>query len=291
MRWLESSPPIPFGMTRFLSLVSFIGALGFSALLAQSGPQGLLVYRAPATSFTEAIEFRSFHQDNALYSTVVTSAGERKQLKAGGVVAAVPYPPESFDADFAGTAQTTLTKIGALEQANPSVRTQLEQVRGRWSRALSVYQQMTEKAATKGAPGESKILAVKEGTFQGVRMTSATADSVTVAHSAGVTRLPLAELTASQVLLLNRSSDTVQLPLGLTSPAKADANSQAESKLTLRIEKVGRSVVDFVATRLDQTPKTVTAWSLFVILPAMVLLLLFGLIFSQRNPVQKFRPK
>ena len=64
-------------------------------LFGQPEPQGMLIYQQPATSFTEVFEFRSFRQENVLYATVIDTAGQRKQLKAGGVLAVLPSAVES----------------------------------------------------------------------------------------------------------------------------------------------------------------------------------------------------
>ncbi len=132
------------------------------AAAAQPEPQGLLIYEAPATTYVEAMPFRSFRQDNALYSTVVTAAGERKQLKSGGVLAVVPYPPVSFGPGFDEVAHTAIDKVTGLSQSYPSVRHELEQVRQRWERALSAFQQAQTKP-THAAGSEPQMLVVREG--------------------------------------------------------------------------------------------------------------------------------
>lgn len=278
-------------MTRFFSAIFFVLAVTALRLEAQTEPQGVVVYQAPATTYTEVMEFRSFRQDNALYATLVTAGGVRKQFKAGGVLAVVPYPPATFGADSANTAQTTLDKIDALVQEHPAIKAAMGPVRARWDRAANVFRQMEQKNtdAQQAEAARAKVLTVKEGKFESARITSATEETVTVAHSAGVTTLPIAELTAPQILLLNRSSDGVQLPLRIARPSSATA--MTESALTLRIAAVGQGVVESIAHRLNQDPKTVTIWSLFVILPGLVILLLIGLVLSDRNPVRKLKPK
>lgn len=113
---------------------------------AQTEPAGLLLFQEPATSYTEAFEYRNFRQDNALYATVITTSGQRKKLKAGGVLAVLPYPPADFDPYFAETAKSALAKIETLEATHSSVRTELERVRGKWVRALAVFQQEAERS-------------------------------------------------------------------------------------------------------------------------------------------------
>ncbi len=129
-------------------------ALWLSAVCvsAQTEPAGMLLYQEPATSYTEAFEYRSFRQDNALFATLVTLDGRSKKLKSGGVLAVLPYPPTEFDPYFAETAKTAIAKIETVEGTYPSVRTQLERARGKWVRALSVFQQEAERSQRTSPP-------------------------------------------------------------------------------------------------------------------------------------------
>ncbi len=283
-------------MIRFFPVVFLCFAVTVLTAFAESESPGVLVYRVPASSYTEAMEFRSFQQDNALYSTLVTTTGEHKQLQSGGVIAVVLYPPANFDADFANRAEAALAKITSLGHANPTIAASLEQVRAHWQRALSAFQQMESESAEVGARATRPppMLKVKEGILQKVHISSATSDTVTVMHSTGVTKLPLAELSAPQILLLNRTSEKIQLPLGIARPASASSaapDSAGESEVTQRIEKAGHTMVEFIARNLGTTSKTVTVWALFVVMPALLLLLFLGLIWSQRQPVTRLQSK
>lgn len=119
------------------------------------------------------------------------------------------------------------------------------------------------------------------------RLTSATANSVTVTHAAGVRTYPLAELTAAQVLALNATSRSVQLPLGIARPAPVAAalagTSPAESEMTQRIEMAGRRVIASLAEVFKITARTFSVWAFFVVLPALVLVLLVALILNSRS--------
>ena len=72
---------------KFSALVSVLFILLDLTLRAEQAPEGLLIVQEPSTTFTEAIEYRSFHQDNALFATLVTSKGENKKMKAAAVIA------------------------------------------------------------------------------------------------------------------------------------------------------------------------------------------------------------
>jgi hypothetical protein len=88
---------------------------------AQEESGGVLIYHDPLVSYTEAMEYRAFRQDNPLYCTVFTSNG-RKQMKSGSVLAVVPYPPSTFEPVFEETAGTALQKIDSLIAAYPQVK-------------------------------------------------------------------------------------------------------------------------------------------------------------------------
>ena len=253
---------------------------------AQLDPEGLVVYQQPSTSYTEAFEYRSFRQDNVLYATLVTFTGERKQLKAGGILAVLPYPPASFDDSFADSAQRAIQKIDSLEQTYPTIRQPLQQARAKWTRALTTFSQMHAKPATTAVRHDQPyVLSVGGGIFHNARITSATPVSVTIMHASGVTTLPIAQLNDAQLLELNRTSDKVQLPLGIMRPAgRVPAGSvPTESPLTLRVEAMGRSAVNLFAEKFGVSAATFSVWTFFVVLPGAVLLLLLGLIASARR--------
>lgn len=277
---------------RFPFAVCILLVLGCQTLFAQPKLQGLLVYQEPSTTYTEAMEYQTFQQDNALYSTLITSHGERKRLKSGGVIAVVPYPPPTFDSFFGKTAATAIATIESIEQAHPSIRAELEKARIRWARALSEFHQSQDKsaAAPEARNGKPVALTVKEGTFQAARISSATPEIVTVSHATGVIKIPVAELTVAQIVLLNRTSETVQLPTVIARPSATSKRAQLENDLTLRIENAGRAVVEFFAVKLDVSPRAFRVWTCFVVLPALVLVLLVGLIFSCRRSAGRIIP-
>lgn len=271
--------------TRFLLVLLFLSPLSG---LGESEPQGLLIYQQPATTYTEAFAYRSFRQENPLYVTVVTASGERKQLSAGGVLAALPDPPASFDTHFASRAQTTIEKVDALAQKYPALRPQLERTREKWTRALDLFNQLQRKPVAeiaKAAGDETPALLVGGSAFKNARITSATPERVTFAHASGVATLPVAELTAAQVLALNRNSDEVQLPLGIAHSVVARPIGQRteESPLTLRIAAAGQDAMTFCATKMGISSITFSAWAFFVVFPVLIVLLLVGLIFFARQ--------
>lgn len=264
---------------------AFVSALALLSSLcasAQSEPQGLLLYQQPSTSFTEAFEYRSFRQENALYATLVNAAGERKQLKAGGVLAAVPYPPRSFEADFGNTAHATIAKIDSLGRSYPAVRAPLEKARGKWLRALSVFEQHPPVASE--TPASSALttlttLSLSRGILHHVRLTKASPGTATLTHASGIAVIPIAELTAAQILDLNGHATAVQLPLGISRPA---APAQRETGgLTSSIGAAGRSAVSFCAGKIGVDETVFGIWALYVVFPGMVLLLLLSLILSR----------
>ncbi|MEO6871826.1 MAG: hypothetical protein ABI233_06360 [Chthoniobacterales bacterium] len=67
-------------------------------------------------------------------------------MKSGGVLAVVPYPPAGFDIYFADIAKAAIAKLGTMEGSYPAVQGQLEQVPGKWIRALSVFQQEAKRS-------------------------------------------------------------------------------------------------------------------------------------------------
>lgn len=271
-------------MSKFFSILSLVFAFQMSAVLAQSEPEGVIVYRAPATSSTEAIEFRKFRQDNVLFSTLITPGGERRQLKSGGVIAVVPYPPAIFGPSFEEVAALELDKIGALETSNPQVRAQLESARGKWSRGLEVFRHNRPAATLLPSPR------TEGSSYQklppSARLTGATADSASVTYDHGVRTLPLAGLSPAEIVTLNATSRSIQLPLGLekfvaTTSAPA---APAISSVTGQVERTGRTATAFCARALGVSDLAFSVWTFFVVFPGLILLLLMGLIFSGRRP-------
>lgn len=268
---------------------------------AQGEPEGLLIYEEPGTSYPEAIEYRNFHQDNPLFSTVVTSAGARKRLKSGGVMALVPYPPGTSGAE-PGTATTALHQIAGLEASYPRVRPQLEAVRGKWERAAAVFQQ--EHAADTPAPGRPPpdlgmgVHSEPAPLPPGASLTGATTTTAEIIATDGaVTSVPLDQLSAEQVLNLNATSRRVQLPLGIEAPTPTPtagrdiSQNLTEGDLTRRIERAGRQAVDFCAQAVGVSDSTFSVWAFFVVLPALVVILLIAVLWmGARPPITKLPP-
>lgn len=267
---------------KFPALVCFLLFLVNLTLSAQQEPGGVLLLQEPGSTFTEAIEYHSYQQDNALFATVVTTKGERKRMKAAAVISAVPYPPLSLDPAFEDHAQMSLQKIGQLEARYPRVKSQLEGARSRWERALAVFRENRAKSvAARSKPTTS-------GLPKGARLTGATADSVTVTHDAGVRTFPLGELSSAQVLELNATSRALQLPLGIQGSssgtnAKTAASARGLGDTTQLVEMSGRRAISFFAKTLRIPDRTFSVWTFFVVLPGLVLVLLISLIIMSRR--------
>lgn len=253
-------------------------------LRAQPPADGLLIYQEPATSSQDVFEYRTFRQDNALFSTLVTSAGERRRLKSAGVIAVVSYPPLEFDSSFAETAEAAIGKISALQNSYPALRSQLEGVKGKWMRSREVFQQIR---ATPAPPASRQKVTAPTSLPARARLTSATPDSATITYPEGVRTIPLAQLAPSEVLFLNTTSRTIQLPLGAESAAplaRSTPTRVSENGLTRRIESAGRNAIGFAARALKIEDRTFSVWTFFVVLPALLFLLLLAVIFFARRP-------
>jgi len=250
----------------------FCWPLSLSAF-GQEESNGLLIYQDPAGSHQEAIEYRSIRRDNPLYSTLVSANGEHKQLKTAGVVGILDYPPPSFDDSFPDLAHSTLEKIQTLERQFPPLQRQLEMTRGKWDRALSVYDQSRRpnKVAPQNAP-TLPGLNLKAAQYSNARLISATHDSVTIAHDGGVTKVPLKELTVPQIVSLNATSHTIQL--GTTVFVEGPAASSQSSSMSNKINAAGVGALAFIASRTGIGYDTLHAWLLFVIFPGLILTML-----------------
>ena len=267
---------------KFPAFLCYLLFLAHFTLAAQQETEGVLILQEPGSTFTEALEYRSYQPDNALFVSVVTTKGERKKMKAAAVIAAVPYPPLSFDPTFEDLTQISLQKINQLETRYPRVRSQLEGARSRWERALAVFHENRTKSVAAGSKPTTS------GLPRGARLTSATADSATVTHNAGVRTYPLSDLNPAQVLALNATSRVLQLPLGIQgAPSAADAKiAESSPKLddaTQWVETSGRHSVAYFAKTLRVSDRTFSVWTFFVLLPALVLVLLVALIVMIRR--------
>ncbi len=95
--------------------------------------------------------------------------------------------------------------------------------------------------------------------------------------------MPVAELAPQQIVQLNRTSTSVQLPLGVGGSALVARTATGEGGLTQKLGSAGQRVTEYLAARLMTSPAKVAIWSGFVILPALVLLLLVALVSTTRK--------
>jgi hypothetical protein len=260
-------------MKRTVLLIWIFGWLLSLSAFGQQESNGLLIYQDPASSHQEAMEYRSIRRDNPLYSTLVSANGEHKQLKTAGVVGILDYPPPSFDDSFPDLAHSTLDKIQTLERQFPPLQRQLEITRGKWDRALSVYDQ-SRRRNTVAAQNAHTLpgLNLKAAQYSNARLISATHDSATIAHDGGVTKVPLKELTVPQIVRLNATSDTTQL--GTTAFVEGQAASSQSSSMSNKINAAGVGALAFIASRTGIGYDTLHAWLLFVIFPGLILTML-----------------
>jgi hypothetical protein len=278
-------------MNRTVLLIWIFGwPLSLSAF-GQQESNGLLIYQDPASSHQEAIEYRSIRRDNPLYSTLVSANGERKQLKTAGVVGILDYPPPRFDDSFPDLAHSTLDKIQVLERQFPPLQRQLEMTRGKWDRALSVYDQ-SRRRNTVAAQNAHTLpgLNLKAAQYANARLISATHDSATIAHDNGVTKIPLKELTVPQIVSLNATSDTTQLGTTTAFPDN-EAGSSKSWSISNKINAAGVGALAFVASRTGIGYDTLHAWLLFVIFPGLILAMLVVNIAKARKARASSPPK
>ena len=260
-------------MNRTALLIWIFGwPLSLSAF-GQQEANGLLIYQDPASSHEEAIEYRSIRRDNPLYSTLVSANGEHRQLKTAAVVGILDYPPPSFDDSFPDLAHSTLDKIQALERQFPPLQRQLEMTRGKWDRALSVYDQ-SRRRNTVAAQNAHTLpgLNLKAAQYSNARLISATHDSAAIAHDGGVTKVPLKELTVPQIVSLNATSKRTQL--GTTAFPEDQAASSQSWSMSNKINAAGVGALAFIASRTGIGYDTLHAWLLFVIFPGLILTML-----------------
>ena len=260
-------------MKRTVLLIWIFGWLLSLSAFGQQESNGLLIYQDPASSHQEAMEYRSIRKDNPLYSTLVSAKGEHRQLKTAGVVGILDYPPPSFDDSFPDLARSTLDKIQTLERQFPPLQRQLEITRGKWDRALSVYDQ-SRRRNTVAAQNAHTLpgLNLKTAQYSNARLISATHDSATIAHDGGVTKVPLKELTVPQIVRLNATSKTTQL--GTTVFPEDQAASSQSRSMSNKINAAGVGALAFIASRTGIGYDTLHAWLLFVIFPGLILTML-----------------
>lgn len=210
-------------------------------------------------------------------------------LKTRSVIAVVPYPGPTSTPLFEDTAHTALRTIKGLAAANPMVQPQLQVAEQKWERALAAFHEISTATASIPARASTSTRTI---TLPGAaRLTSATTESATIMHTSGVSTIPLRELSTTQILALNATSHTVQLPLGVERVAPAEPAAAPSSGLTHRIEMAGRSVIGFVARKFGITDATFSVWTFFVVLPGLTLVLLIAIFFVLRSRPSVLPPR
>jgi hypothetical protein len=270
-------------MKRVLQLACFfVSCLSFS-VLAEQQPKGLVIYQDLPSSRLEATEFHSIRRDSVVYTTLTAPDGKRKQIKTDGVIATLDYPPYTFDDYFADTAHTALKKIQGVDQKFPGLRNQVGMVRGKWERALSVFNQTYKPNP---APQENQknlpVLSMKTAQYSHARLISATYDSATIMHDAGVARIPLSDFNVSQIVELNTTSTTTQL--GTMAFLDQQVAVSRSSPLVDKIKGGGIRALVFVASRSGIRYESLLTWLLFIIFPALIIALaIANIVQAQRH--------
>ncbi|MBA3963128.1 MAG: hypothetical protein H0X40_14690 [Chthoniobacterales bacterium] len=271
-------------MSKSLAIFLALLFLTTAAAWAQEEPGGLLIYREPGASSVEAIPYHIFQQNNSLFSTVVKDNGEHKRFKSGGVLALVPYPSATFDSSFRDTARTALEKIDHLRLSYPQVKAELDLAQDKWAQAEKVAEQL---AATP-PPAKVSRAAADHALPAGARLTGATASTATITYATGITSTPLKDLSPKQLLALNATSRTIQLPLGIELPVPelprpaAVATLTEPEGLTARVDAAGRHVVRVCSSAIGVSDVAFGAWAFYVALPALLIILLAALVLTSR---------
>ncbi len=202
-------------------------------------------------------------------------------MKTPGVIAGLEYPPYTFDESFPDVAKSILEKLRVMEQQLPKLRAHLELLRGKWGRALSVYQQtrkpnpiVAQKNATLPA------LSLKSARYTNARLVGVTYDSATIGHDAGVAKAPLTELTVPEIVSLNATSNSLQLG---TMPF-FDQQAVRGNSVTQRVRTAGMRVLAFIASRTGLAYDTVHTWLVFIIFPALIIALTIPYAVRLRRP-------
>lgn len=254
-------------------LFVWILALPLANAFSQREAEGILVYQEPATSYTEAMEFRSFHEDNALYSTITPVNGPHKQVKTAGVLAVSDYPPVTFDSSFPDAARSALEKLRTLESEYPRIRGQLETARAKWERALSVYEQTAGSHPASPINASLPSLEVNGETYSHVRLNAITGDSLTISHDAGIARIPIQKLNVSQIVGLNTTSKTNQLGTFIQPEKPREMENAEPTSLTSKLKDAGMGVVGWIHRETGISSDAIWVWLLFVILPVLIVTL------------------
>jgi hypothetical protein len=260
---------------RRILLLTWISLWPFSvSAFAQQEARGLLIYEEPSTSYAETMEYRSFSRDNPIYSTVVQVNGQRKQVKTAGVLANFDYPPLTFDSSFPDTARSNLDKLQTLERQLPDVRGQLEATRAKWERALSAYRQTSCPVPADQASAILPSLRVDTEQYAHARLVAATHDTATIAHDAGVVRIPIQRLNPSQIVSLNSTSKTTQLGTNLPPPEEEVPRAQAkDDPSTSWLRDKGMGALGYVERQTGISAEAIRVWLLFAVLPLFIVIL------------------
>ncbi|MDQ6765745.1 MAG: hypothetical protein M3Z22_06560 [Verrucomicrobiota bacterium] len=270
--------------TLFLAACAFLIA---RAALAQPDATGLAIYQDPQGSQPEAIEYRSIRKDTAISWVIMTAAGQQKPVKATGMIDLLEYPPFTFDDGFADVAHSTLRRIDKLGRQFPRLSADLNKPRGKWERALSVYEQ-THKTATPQIMRALPILKIRGTQFTNAKLTSSTTDSATIMHDAGVAKVPLIELDLPAIISLNTTSTATQV--GTADFFEQHLALARAGSLTTKVEAAGARILSGIAARSGLRAGAVQTWLLFVIFPGLILALLTLSIVqwnARRAPVMK----
>mgnify|MGYP001255273438 FL=1 len=132
----------------------FVAVIVASLLLltaqAQWNPKGLLIYRKPPGSYTEAVPFTETTRINRTLMAVRTPGGRVVNLAVNGILAEYEYP----DASRLESPEAILYRIEQIRAAMaqyPQVRKPLEDLCNRWENALNVA-----RVQQKRQPGASQ---------------------------------------------------------------------------------------------------------------------------------------
>ena len=273
-------------MSKSLAIVLGFLFLTSAATWAQEEPGGILIYREPGASSVEAISYHTFQQNNSLFSTVVKDNGEHKRFKSGGVLALVPYPPATFAPSFSDTAKTAMEKIAHLRTSYPQVEAELDAAQDKWAAAEKLAEQF---AATPSPLKTSASTTTEHALPAGARLTGATTSTARITYATGITSVPLRDLSPKQLLALNATSRTIQLPLGVELPTRdvpraITAAPQTEpDDLTARVGAAGRRVVSFCSSAIGVSDAAFDVWAFYVALPGLIVILLVTLLLTQRS--------
>ena len=136
-----------------------------------------------------------------------------------------------------------------------------------------MYQQTNQSHATVQESAVLPLLNVKPERYSHVRLTGATDASVTIAHDAGVARIPIHRLEAAQIVGLNGTSKAVQVGLGVV-PEKVRESDSTYSSFTSKLRDAGMGILNFVQRQTGIVVGTMEVWLLFGIFPLLIVILI-----------------